>query len=108
MLKYSTPHICHVFADIFNSSIDAGIFPIAWKEAIAVPVHKKAIISTSQTNVTTVAFIPLICKVLEKLLNTQICYHLNDSILVNAAQHDFRKLRSCESTLLRLSKTLFA
>ena len=47
MLKYSALYICHVLADIFNSSIDAGIFPFARKEAIAVLVHKRAIISTS-------------------------------------------------------------
>ena len=96
-----------MLADVFNSTIDAGIFPNAWKEAIAVPVHKKGnYINIS--NYRPIALLPLISKVFEKLINTQICNHLNDSLLVNAAQHGFRKLRSCESALLQLSKTLFA
>ena len=104
MLKYSAPYICHVLADIFNSSIDAGIFPNAWKKAIAVSVHKKGNYFDI-SNYFPITLFPLISKVFEKLINTQICDHLNDSMLVNTAQHGFRKLRSNESALLRLSKT---
>ena len=97
----------HVLANIFNSNVDAGIFPYAWKETIAVPMHKKGNYYFDISNYCPIALLPLISS-LEKLINTQICNHLNDSLLVNAAQHGFRKLRSCESALLRLSKKFLA
>ena len=106
MLKYSAPCICHVLVDIFNSSIDNGIFPNARKKTIAVPEHKKGNYFDI-SNYRPIILFPLISKVFEKLISIQICNHLNNSMLINAAQYGFRKLRSCES-LLRLSKTLFA
>ena len=54
-----------------------------------------------------IALLSLKSKIFEKLINTQICNHLNNSMLVNAVKHSFIKLCSCESALLRLSKTLF-
>lgn len=47
MLKHSGPYISHVLSNIFNSSIDSGIFPSSWKCANVVPIHKRAITSTS-------------------------------------------------------------
>ena len=41
MLKLSDKAICKPFHMISSSCLDIGVFPIHWKKAKAVPIHKK-------------------------------------------------------------------
>jgi hypothetical protein len=106
MLKYSGPYISHILVDIFNSSINSGIFPHSWKQAIVVPVHKKGNYFDI-ANYRPIALLPLLSKVFEKTINLQLCDYLSSSAILHDAQHGFRKSRSCESALLRITKLLF-
>ena len=41
MLKICGPSICKPLEFIFKSCLESGIFPLEWKKANVVPVHKK-------------------------------------------------------------------
>ena len=41
MLKLSDKAICKPFHMIFTSCLETGVFPIHWKKANVVPIHKK-------------------------------------------------------------------
>ena len=41
MLKLSDKAICKPLHMIFSSCLEIGVFPIHWKKARAVPIHKK-------------------------------------------------------------------
>ena len=40
LIKEAAPIIAESLSDIFNKSITSGIFPLEWKKAKVVPVHK--------------------------------------------------------------------
>ena len=89
-----------------GSIIKLIIFPSSWKCAIVVPIHKKGNYFDI-ANYRPIALLPLFSKVFEKTVNTQLCDFLSESAILHDAQHGFKKTRSCESALLRLSKCLF-
>ena len=89
-----------------GSIIKLIIFPSSWKCAIVVPIHKKGNYFDI-ANYRPIALLPLFSKVFEKTVNTQLCDFLSESAILHDAQHGFKKMRSCESALLRLSKCLF-
>ena len=41
MLKLSDKAICKLLHIIFTSCLETGVFPIHWKKANVVPMHKK-------------------------------------------------------------------
>ena len=41
ILKLSNKAICKPLQMIFSSCVEIGVFPIHWKKAKAVPIHKK-------------------------------------------------------------------
>ena len=106
MLKDSATEICVVLADICNCSISTGIFPDQWKTTVTVPVHKKSDVFDI-SNYRPISLLPLISKVFEKIVGQKLTDHLETRGLLNTAQHGFRRRRSCETALLRLSSLLF-
>ena len=103
MLRLSCDNICHVFASIFNISIQECVFPDCWKTAIFVPVHKKG----DMHNYRPISLLNLFGKVFEKIICSLVLDHLKNSSVLLQAQHGFRKRRSYETALTRLTNLLF-
>ena len=99
LLKASTPvtthHICH----LVNQSISSGIFPDRLKEAQVIPLFKKED-PLNKKNYRPVSILPMISKVYEKVLSTQLSDYF-DNIFHNFLCA-FRKGHGCQTTLLRL------
>ena len=99
LLKASTPvtthHICH----LVNQSISSGIFPDRLKEAQVIPLFKKED-PLNKKNYRPVSILPMISKVYEKVLSTQLSHYF-DNIFHNFLCA-FRKGHGCQTTLLRL------
>jgi retron-type reverse transcriptase len=106
MLRLSASAITRCLASLFNSSIQHGIFPDAWKTATVVPVFKKGDIF-DMGNYRPISLINLIGKIFEKIICLQITDYLDQHALLSNVQHGFRKGLSCETALLRLSNLLF-
>ena len=98
-LREIREEISEVLADIMNRSLKTGEIPRDWRDAIIVPLFKKG--SRSEpSNYRPVSLTCILCKVMEKIMQTELVKHLRrHDILINS-QHGFIKGRSCLTNLL--------
>jgi len=93
LLKSTPDNIIHAFAHIFNQSFTTGIFISAFKKAKIIPVFKKGF-STDVNNYRPISLLPVISKVLEKLMYTRVVSFLNQQKFFSLNQFGFRKKHS--------------
>ncbi len=105
-IKESLPAIITYLTCIINTSIVTGIFPERWKHAIVVPIFKTGDVMEPK-DYRPISLLPIISKVLEKVVASQLTSHLESNQLLSTTQHGFRPKLSTESALLKLSNTLF-
>ena len=105
-LKLSPPVISATLADIFNLSLATATFPTAWEIAQVIPIFKKGN-RQDIANYRPVSLLPLLSKVMEHIIDRQLCDYLEVSHLLHTSQHGFRRRRSCGTALLTLSCRLF-
>ena len=84
---------------IFQTSLDCGRLPKAWKEAFITPLFKKGDRS-KPANYRPVSLISICCKLLEHIIHSTVISHLDENGILNGAQHGFRKKRSSRSQLI--------
>ena len=80
MLRKLSAAIADILAVLFNRSIDAGIFPDCFKQALVVPIHKKGDIGEI-SNYRPVALLPIIGKLFEQLVHCQLSTFLTENQL---------------------------
>lgn len=88
-------------AFLFNQICNVSIFPTAWKEALVVPLFKggnKLLIS----NYRPISLLPVIAKLLEKLLHKRLYSFLADSNFFSNCQCGFRPLLGVENSIDKL------
>ena len=78
---------------IYNRSIEEGIFPECWKEALITPVLKKGD-PCNKENYRPVSCLPAASKLLEKVICEQVSEYLETNNLLPVNQHGFRQKRS--------------
>ena len=99
ILKKCAQFLCSPLTDLFNLSLDCGTIPVDWKRGIITPIHKGGNRSDA-SNYRPVTLLPVISKVLERLVANRLTKHLEGNNLISTAQHGFRKGYSCVSNLL--------
>ena len=77
---------------LFNKSLDKGPVPTDWSKSNVTPVFKNKVDEHDVTNYRTIALLPIISKVLERLVHRFLYSHLSDQ-LINV-QHGFLQGRS--------------
>lgn len=95
MLRYCSPVIDKYMVHIFNYSIETGTYPNAWKEAIGIALPKTTN-PESLSDLRIICLLPVISKIFEKVLATQISQYMNDNNLISKFQMGFRK--HCSTT----------
>ena len=83
---------------IINNCIDQKRFPDIYKVALVSPIFKKGD-KTQCGNYRPISSLPIMSKVIEKVLNSQIVHHLNQNALLSNKQFGFRANISCEQLL---------
>ena len=106
LLKLSSSVITAPLASLFNMSIATSTFPSSWKMAQVMPVYKKGS-RQDIANYRPISLLPILSKVMEHAINTQLCDYLEACNLFHANQHGFRRRKSCCSALLALCSRLF-
>ena len=99
LLKSLSDEVADILTMIFQASLDQGKIPQDWKKAFISPIFKKGD-RHKPSNYRPVSLTSTCCKILEHILHSHVIKHLDDHHLLNDAQHDFRKRRSCESQLI--------
>jgi len=67
---------------IFNSGIDAETFPNEWKIAKVTPLFMKGS-KRELENFQPISVLPVVSKIIEKIIYHQLCDYLQDNSLLN-------------------------
>ena len=93
--------ISSVLTRIINKSISSGIIPCRWKQAIIKPIHKKGS-KEDPNNFRPISILPVMSKVLEKVVSSQLSTYLEENNLLSKYQFGFRKDHSTIACLLNI------
>jgi hypothetical protein len=85
-------------ANIYNASLESGIFPDQLKIAEVVPVYKKGDAKDVQ-NYRPIALLSVFSKLLEKLVYNRLMAFIEGNGVLTEAQHGFRTKKSTETAL---------
>lgn len=83
-----------------------GTFPKQWKKAIVVPILKSGDANQPQ-NHRPISLLPILSKILEKVIANQLTNYLEENHLLSNTQHGFRARLSTETALTKLSNVLY-
>ena len=91
--------IAYPIMKIINMSFDQCIFPALWKQANVIPLQKKKG-DTSLTNYRPISVLPILSKIIERVVKQQVMDHVTQHNLLSIKQSGFRQLRMCYYMLL--------
>ena len=92
-----TPVITH----IVNMSISQQIFPVLWKKAKVIPLHKKGEVLYPK-NYRPVSLLCVCSKILERCVFSQLNQYLEENGLLHPYHHGFRAKHSTASALIQM------
>lgn len=98
MLCLSTPHILRPIVHLLNFSMEVGVLPDQWKTSFVSPLEKKRPIS-SLADLRPICKQPVLLKVAEGILLTQLGCFVDDNDILPMFQSGFRKSYSTTSAL---------
>jgi hypothetical protein len=99
ILKEAADEVSWILTSLFQQSLDTGIVPNDWKEAIIVPAYKKGE-KHQPSNYRPISLTSIACKIMEHVMHSSIMRHLDTHQILCDNQHGFRKRRSCETQLI--------
>jgi len=86
---------------IFAKSFENGEIPLAWKESIIIPLHKKGS-RTDPGNFRPINNTSHCCKIMERLICNYMHSYLEKEHILFSKQHGFRPKFSCETQVTAL------
>ena len=102
MLKLCLPVISPVLLHIVNSCLTRCDIPDEWKHSLVNPIHKSGDPS-NPANFRPISIIPVISKVIERVVQRQLYNYLTTNHLLSDTQHGFRTRHSTETALVTIS-----
>ena len=99
MLKIYGDSICRLLSIIFKTCLRTGIFPLEWKKANIVPIHKKGD-KRAVINYRPVSLLPICGKIFQRLLYNEMLNIFLENDLISQNQSGFRPGGSCIYQLL--------
>ena len=84
---------------LFQKSLNEGIVPAQWLEAIVTPIHKKGSKNMFE-NYRAVSMTSIFCKIMESIIRDRIVTHLEKNKILSDSQHGFVPHRNCMTNLL--------
>ena len=106
ILKLAAPVISKFLTEIFNKSIDTGIFPDSWKVSKVLPLFKKDD-KLDMNNYRPISILSAVTKVFEKLLYEQLYQYLEENSILTKHQSGFRSHHSTLTALLDATNEWF-
>ena len=91
--------VCH----IFNASIASGVFPMGWKEAKVIPLPKNTNENFSGKNSRPISLLPILSKLLERIVTDQIQFFFTVNTLFSNFQHAYREGHSTGTALTQMT-----
>ena len=97
-LKDGAKFLAKPISDLCNLSINSEKFPVSCRVAKLRPLYKKGSL-TQSCNYRHISLLPLISKVIEKVIHDQASIFLNSKSLLHTHQSGFRKKHSADFCL---------
>ena len=106
MIKISGESILKPLKLIFKSCLENGEFPIEWKKANVVPVHKR---NNKQLieNYRPISMLPVCGKILERLIYNKMFEFFTENEPISQKQSGFKLRDSCISQLLCITHDIY-
>ena len=101
-LQDALPVLLFYITIIINTSIVTGFFPKIWKYPYVCPYYKSGDIE-NVSNYRPISLLPILSKVQEKIVATQLVMYLESNKLLSNFQHGFRKHMSTETALIKVN-----
>ena len=102
----TTTSLFHHLARLFISSIQLGYIPTAWKLATLRMLLKPDQPITLTTSYRPISLISSIMKLFERVIEQRLRSHLEDIGFINKHQSGFRRAKSTDDHLFRLSQSI--
>ena len=91
---------------IFNNSWTTGHVPQAWREADMVPIHKKGKDRTKVDSYRPISLTSCVGKLMERLINSRLSWHLEKNNNISPEQAGFRQHRSTEDQVAYVAQSI--
>ena len=91
---------------IINRIWETGVLPKDWTVSIVIPAKKPNKDPFQATSYRPIALTSCVCKLMEKMINTRLVWHLETKELLSPFQFGFRKNRSTLDPLWRISNQI--
>jgi hypothetical protein len=98
VVKQCIKQLKKLLANIYNASLESGIFPDQQKVAKVIPVYKKGEKKDIQ-NYRPIALLSVFSKLLEKLVHNRLMAFIEGNGVITEAQHGFRMMKSTETAM---------
>jgi len=98
-LREVAAEIATPLTHLYNASLSSGKFPYDWKRSHITPVHKGGNME-DLCNFRPITVVPVLAKVLEKIVSIQVGSYLEQNSLLDPQQGAYRSGRSTEGILL--------
>ena len=102
----TTTSLFHHLARLFTSSIQLGYIPTAWKLATLRMLLKPDKLPSLTTSYRPISLISSIMKLFERVIEQRLRSHLEHIGFINKHQSGFRKARSTDDHLFRVSQSI--
>lgn len=99
MLMLTLPRTLPILTSIINKSIQSGVVPDIWKEAIVKPIPKVSQ-PTDMKDLRPISILPLMSKIIEKVVSMQMVHFLEEHKILPSKQSGFRTGYSTSTLLL--------
>ena len=100
-IKLVSESILPAVTHIVNLSLSLSTFPQAWKSAKVIPLLKKGD-ALSPVNYRPVALLPVLSKVLEKIVFLQIASYIENNGILHPGHHGSRRLHNTTTAILEM------
>ena len=107
ILKECAESLHKPLAELFQNSLNVGIFPETWKEAAVSSIFKK-IDRQIKSNYRPISLLACISKIFEKLVFDKFYNYLIENNLLNANNSGFKPNDSAQNRLLAILETVYA
>ncbi|XP_031349753.1 uncharacterized protein LOC116175661 [Photinus pyralis] len=107
MLCLCCPYIAPHLTYIINFCLKSCTVPKIWKNANVIPLPKVSN-PESYSQLRPISILPILSKILEKIMASQIKYHLSDNDILPQSQSGFRENHSCSTALLNVTDDIFS
>ena len=102
----TTTSLFHHLAKLFTSSIQLGYIPTAWKLATLRMLLKPDKLPSLTTSYRPISLISSIMKLFERVIEQRLRSHLEHIGFINKHKSGFRKAKSTDDHLFRLSQSI--